>query len=149
MAWRYVYFDRDLHSDEIVQAISTIFNVEGKYIYLQNGELDLSIVDGDILVACGVEKLKGDFPTILGITPLRKNLIPVDAYATIGRLCTYLKSFALLTSASNNPYHWLLIRGENDYQLVKLNAEKLDNEQNFELGIEQYLHVWVNNTLGS
>jgi hypothetical protein len=139
MSWQDVYFDRNLNRDEIITGLSQLFHVDSQTVAVQFDTVDLTDTEG-LRVVCGVFTQQGEFPTYLEIVPLEAALIPQDKYEAIGILCEIFTAYALIPyDMDTNPYTSTLIRKRHDYQKVKLDPDKLDDEQEEQVYIVEYL----------
>ena len=127
MSWEDIYFDRKLTDGEVVHALSQFFEVQPEQVLIQHGHTSLGDVDDHILVVRGVFAKEGDFPTLLEVIPLKKEMLPTDRHGSVGRLCELLESHALIFyEGDTNPYTGVFVRKKNDYQQVVLDHDLLD-----------------------
>ena len=123
-----IYFDRKLTDAEVVHARGQFFEVQPGQVLIQHGHTSLSDADDHILVVCGVFAKEGDFPTLLEVIPLRKEMLPTDRHGSVGELCELLSANALILYEGDDgtPYNSTLVRKKNDYQKVVLDHDLLD-----------------------
>ena len=146
MPWEDVALNRELSPQEVVKPLAQVFGIDEQGITIELGKFTGNVGEST-LVVCSFEKMKGDFPTHLGISPWRAEFLPKETGGgkTIGRLCDQLNSWALVTGHYPSPYVWVLIRGVGDYQFVRVHPDKLD--QNYpdaiELEITEYLEKFT------
>jgi len=143
MSWAEIFLNKKYTDDEIIEAMSVVFGVSSELIRFQHEELDISIVGNEILVVCGLFSWNGEFPILLEIAPLRKSLLPSDRYHTLGKLCELLNAQGLTiywrSADDATPFDMTLVRKFGDYQRVKLDPDLMDNEENPQMKIVQYL----------
>jgi hypothetical protein len=141
MPWEDVYFERALEQKNIIKALAHVFEVEERYIAIEFGGITGKVED-HISLICGFDIIKGDFPIHLRIAPLQHQVIPgiSNPHKIIGQLCEQLNSMALIsTMPGSDPYIWVLIRGDGDYQYVSVDEDLFD-QPDMGLEIDDYLY---------
>lgn len=135
-----IFLSRTPADNELISAIAAMFGVAESDVLIEHQHPTLENVEGRRVV-CGVEAAGGDFPCWLSLIPLEKALLPAKYFPVIGALCQRLNCCAMDATGdeTSNPYLWTYICGVDDYQLVRVNAERLDQEDNPELEIVEYL----------
>jgi hypothetical protein len=92
-------------------------------------------------VLASVDAMRGDFPCYIYLVPLEKELLPEKYFPVIGALCEHLKCCALDATGdgTSNPYLFTYICGVDDYQLVKVDPDKLDEEDHMQFDIVEHI----------
>jgi hypothetical protein len=136
MSWEDVYFSLNVDPKDIIKALAQVFDIDEDTIVIEYSEgWHAGLEDDHIQMICRLEIVRGEFPIHLEIAPWRSGLVPQDSerYHIIGRLCDLLQNPALVMGDARNPYIWTLIHGEESYQYVDLDGDKLDFEDEIEV----------------
>ncbi len=134
-----IYFARMLSRNEIVSSTSKVFPVNAEHIeVITNTESwDSVSKKGTQLLWLIYPKMQGDFPMRVEIVPLIDRLVYRDneIVQIIGNLCGVLNCSALANHGlhSGNPYIWLYIGGQKDYQKIAIDLSKLDTEDELKI----------------
>jgi hypothetical protein len=138
-----IYFARMLAKNEIITATSKAFAVDEQHIeVIADDEAWKPLIEkGTQLVWVIYPPMQGDFPMRVEIVPLVDQLVYRDGgeiVQIIGQLCENLNCSALTNHGIHgvNPYIYILIGGDKDYQKVAVDLSKLEGED--ELKIVRY-----------
>jgi hypothetical protein len=130
MIWQELLVDRNLDAAAVVDAIVRLLPVEPAHV-LVVADVTEAPVPADVKVLCERGEVRGEFPLRLSIYVRDPELATADARAFAGRLCELLGCRCLVPDGSPDPYCMLLVEGVGRERLVSLDAELLDEREEY------------------
>jgi hypothetical protein len=130
MYWQDILLDRKVLDTEISAAFCRVFSISPPYVSIIE-DITNTNLDGQIKVAIERMSAKGDFPLRLAIYLYDTRLEQLDNLTIVGQLCGMLHCKCLVNGSSPNPYLMLLVRGVGIYQPVYVDADRLNDGDEF------------------
>lgn len=127
MIWQDVFINRILNSQEIKKGLSTIFPVsEDDILVVSDISSEECVVDDEIKILCETWVSKTDFPYSITIYLRNEKIIPVgnkieSDILKIGKFCEVLKCEALIGDDTVNPFLWVLIKNNTEFERISIN----------------------------
>jgi hypothetical protein len=136
MIWEEVFVDRRLSNFEILEALSSLMNLEPEYISILTLDewLDKEKSDNRRVI-CEITIYYGEFPMRLSLYLRDLSLKPTDTLAAIGELCECLGCRGLIGDDSPNPGSYLLITAPQEHRNVLLEDALDDGIINISKGV--------------
>lgn len=132
MIWQDFFVSRRLGSDAIAAGVGQVFGVKPEQVLVvpELGPMDL---DEGVRILVGARKVSGDFTMYISIIPQWSPVQLGDEFEVVRKLCTLWDCESLVSSASLNPYSWLLVGREGPPHEVSLDPDQLDSNDRYVL----------------
>ena len=133
MIWEDILITRDVAELDVAAAMATVFGIESDRVLVIDDPMTFEgEITDDIGILCERRPAAGDLVLFLTIY-LRDDALETFAEAhevgvLVGRMCQIWDCAALVSDDSVNPYSWLLVRGPDDIQPVRVDPETLDDD---------------------
>ena len=138
MIWRDILIDRRPSDDELLHALARLFQIspDSIVVFGDYSELLKPERPGTRLL-CERLLVDGEFRMKLGIMPVHPDQESFvrnhDDTTLLSDLCRTLSVRGLIDDGSDNPYAFLLIDTDGTIARTGLDAERLDNDQQYVL----------------
>ncbi len=138
MIWRDILIDRRPSDDELQHALARVFSISTDAIVLFGDYSELLTPEppGTRLL-CERLPVEGEFRMKLGIMPVHPDQESFaqghDDTDLLSDLCRTLSVRGLIDDGTDNPYAFLMIGADGTIVRTDLDAERLDNDQQYVL----------------
>jgi hypothetical protein len=130
-----ILINKQIDNTELISALSKLLTIPPTEILIVYDIAELEKQNSPYQLVCQKVEIQGDFSLLLSLYPQNEATNELTKqfqnYAFTGKLGEILGCACLISDDTIDPYQWILIQNNKNWQTVELDPDKLDDHESY------------------